>query len=46
MEVTSQVEVVKDGWIERPKELIQVRWEIGKINISRLSEYTLKDKKS
>ena len=28
IELTSQVEVVKEGWMGRPKGILQVLWEI------------------
>ena len=45
IELTCSVEVVKEGWLGKPKGLLQVLWERGWINESRLGEYTLKGTK-
>ena len=44
VELTSEVELVEEGWVNRPKGLLQVLWERGWIDVTKLSEYTLKGK--
>jgi len=44
VELTSEVELVEEGWVNRPKGLLQVLWERGWIDETKLSEYTLKGK--
>ena len=45
IELTSDVEVVEEGWLGKPKGLLQVLLERGWIDENKLSEYTLKGKK-
>ena len=42
IDLTYNVEVVKEGWLGKPKGLLQVLWERGWINESKLGEYYLK----
>ena len=44
--LTCSVEVVKEGWLGKPKGLLQVLWERGWINKNRVSEYSLKGTKN
>ena len=42
IELTCWIEVIEEGWVGRPRGLLQVLWERGWINQKRISEYTLK----
>jgi len=44
IELTSRVEIVKEGWMGKPKGLLQVLWERGWIDENNLNEYSLKGK--
>ena len=41
IELTSEVELVEEWWVGKPKRLLQVLWERGWIDITKISEYTL-----
>ena len=44
VELTSEVEVIEEGWCGKPKGLLQVLWERGWIDEKNVSEYSLKGK--
>ena len=44
IELTCNIEVVEEGWLGKPKGLLQVLYERGWINENNVSEYTLKGK--
>ena len=46
IELTCRIEVVEEGWVGRPKGLLQVLWERGWIDEKRISEYSLKGTKN
>ena len=43
--LTCEEEVVEEGWLEKPKGLLQVLWERGWVDENRVSEYSLKGTK-
>jgi len=42
IELTCQVEVIEEGWLGKPKGLLQVLWERGWIDEQNMSKYSLK----
>jgi len=42
--LTEEVELVEEGWLGKPKGLLQVLWERGWIDEQKVSEYSLKGK--
>ena len=46
IELTCRIEVIEEGWVGRPKGLLQVLWERGWIDEKRISEYSLKGTKN
>ncbi len=46
VELTSEVELVEGESINRPKGLVQVLWERGWVDVTKIHEYTLKGKAS
>ena len=44
VELTSEVEVIEEGWCGKPKGLLQVLWERGWTDEKNASEYSLKGK--
>ena len=44
--LTCSVEVVEEGWLGKPKGLLQVLWERGWVDENRVSEYSLKGTKN
>ena len=44
--ITHKVTKIKEGWVGKPKGLLQVLWERGFIDTTKLSSYTLTGKKT
>ena len=45
IKLTNEVELVEEGWLGKPKGLLQVLWERGWVDVKRLSEYSLRGQK-
>ena len=44
IELTGEIEVIEEGWLGKPKGLLQVLYERGWIDVKNVSKYSLKGK--
>ena len=42
--LTYETDVIEEGWLGKPKGLLQVLWERGWIDKNKVNEYSLKGK--
>ena len=45
IQLTNEVDLVEEGWLGKPKGLLQVLWERGWVDERKLSEYSLNGQK-
>ena len=45
LQITEKVEVIEEGWMGKPKGIMQVLWERGFLDPTKISTYTMEGKK-